>query len=367
MARYNPLAPIPPRQQRAQAAGLVQTLVNSTLRSLDAQFNRELQGGSQAITGYTRQLQNRLAPMAGQTQQRYTDAQNQMGAIDSALAGQLNAAGQSGAAAALAGKGSAARQALVAQGSAASDNAAAQPFVAGLQGGNSLRGYTAQLASRRQTAIENLRSQSSTLYGQEVDQLRNLDYQRAVANLGFMGDQAKIGADVAKTRAGYRYKAQQGKQPNASLSKTYGYVVDSNGNPILGANGKRQPVAKSASAANAPAKAAAKRKQAFFSVRDKTFTEAKRLYKGTTQKTAATGLRPGGTATVQVPYSQAYNNLWSHYGTQLVNQYGYKRSAVDTMIRRALRTAGYAGPQQKRQAAAAGAAAATAAVGQLGL
>lgn len=38
---------------------------------------------------------------------------------------------------------------------------------------------------------------------------------------------------------------KEGRQPNAALSKTYGHIVDGNGKPILDANGKRIPVAKS--------------------------------------------------------------------------------------------------------------------------
>lgn len=44
-------------------------------------------------------------------------------------------------------------------------------------------------------------------------------------------------------RARLRAAARQGKQPDASLSAKYGYMVDSYGNPILTKNGKRIPIA----------------------------------------------------------------------------------------------------------------------------
>jgi beta-phosphoglucomutase-like phosphatase (HAD superfamily) len=43
--------------------------------------------------------------------------------------------------------------------------------------------------------------------------------------------------------------AKTGGKPNASLSAKYGYIVDSNGRPILGKNGKRIPITSDKSSA----------------------------------------------------------------------------------------------------------------------
>jgi hypothetical protein len=217
--RYDPLGPIAPQQQRRLALQYVNALVNPVMRQIEAQFNRQLAGGAGLIRGYTNQLQSSLAPLAGQTQQRYTTADQSLAQIDNALSNKLTAAGQSGqgelakqltaagiplnaapdiasmgAGAGAAGfaKGSAARQALVQQGAAATDYAASLPAIAGLQGGQTLRSYGAQLANQRQTAMENLRGRIPGLAQQIGTQLSNLDFQRAAARIGFVGDQAKL-------------------------------------------------------------------------------------------------------------------------------------------------------------------------------
>lgn len=46
--------------------------------------------------------------------------------------------------------------------------------------------------------------------------------------------------------------AKSGKKPNASLSAKYGYIVDSNGRPILTKNGKRIPVRSDSAGGGAP-------------------------------------------------------------------------------------------------------------------
>lgn len=50
---------------------------------------------------------------------------------------------------------------------------------------------------------------------------------------------------VKKHKLDLREAAEKGQKPNAALSKTYGYIVDGDGNPILDGNGRRIPVAKS--------------------------------------------------------------------------------------------------------------------------
>lgn len=56
---------------------------------------------------------------------------------------------------------------------------------------------------------------------------------------------------VQKYQLDLQEAAAEGRQPSASLSKTYGYIVDQDGNPILDANGKRIPVAKTGKGAGA--------------------------------------------------------------------------------------------------------------------
>jgi hypothetical protein len=53
---------------------------------------------------------------------------------------------------------------------------------------------------------------------------------------------AGLALENAKAKADLQAAIAKGSRPNASLSKTYGYVVDADGNAILGANGKQIPV-----------------------------------------------------------------------------------------------------------------------------
>jgi hypothetical protein len=369
----NPLAPHTPKQVRRQA----RYAVGATFNPLFAQLNRREASNQAAIRDYTRSLSSMLAPIAGQIQGYYNNAENRQQGVDTALANRLNSVGGqeasalqsrlasaglptdqaqrvsavgSGAANTSAALGSANLSQLLASGAAQTAYAGKLPGIAALGGLQFAKQNLAQMEQQR----SDLQAKVPGAVQSELGQLQNLEFQKATANLGFAGTQAKLGAQIASSNA--RLATTQRGQNISHADRQAALQV-------------RQQQAQASAAAKQQV-AHQKRERAFYSVRDKTFTEAKRLYKGTTSSSggSANPFAPTGTTkAVSVPYGQAYRNLWSHYGTQLVNQYGYKRSAVDTMIRRALVTAGYASPQQKRSAASAGAAAATAAVGQLGL
>lgn len=61
---------------------------------------------------------------------------------------------------------------------------------------------------------------------------------------------AVAGNAAAVAAAKVKAAAAKAALPNSALSKIYGHVVDSKGNAILGANGKLQPVAKTATTQN---------------------------------------------------------------------------------------------------------------------
>jgi hypothetical protein len=369
----NPLAPHTPKQVRRQA----RYAVGATFNPLFAQLNRREASNQAAIRDYTRSLSSMLAPIAGQIQGYYNNASAAAGCrhgvgepaqqrgrpggvrvavqrlasagLPTDQAQRVSAVG-SGAANTSAALGSANLSQLLASGAAQTAYAGKLPGIAALGGLQFAKQNLAQMEQQR----SDLQAKVPGAIQSELGQLQNLEFQKATANLGFAGTQAKLGAQIASSNA--RLATTQRGQNISHADRQAALQV-------------RQQQAQASAAAKQQV-AHQKRERAFYSVRDKTFTEAKRLYKGTTSSSggSANPFAPTGTTkAVSVPYGQAYRNLWSHYGTQLVNQYGYKRSAVDTMIRRALVTAGYASPQQKRSAASAGAAAATAAVGQLGL
>jgi hypothetical protein len=351
----NPLAPRTPRQVRRQA----RYAVGATFNPLFAQLNRREASNQAAIRDYTRSLSSMLAPIAGQIQGYYNNATAQQQGVDTALANRLNSVG---------GQEASALQQRLASAGLPTDQAQRVSAVGSVGrrtraprwGARTCRSFSRRVRPRRRMrgscrvsrrwAGCSSRSRTSPRWSSngrdlqakvpgaiqsELGQLQNLEFQKATANLGFAGTQAKLGAQIASSNA--RLATTQRGQNISHADRQAALQV-------------RQQQARASAAAKQQV-AHQKRERAFYSVRDKTFTEAKRLYKGTTSSAggSANPFAPTGTTkAVSVPYGQAYRNLWSHYGTQLVNQYGYKRSAVDTMIRRALVTAGYTSPQQKR-------------------
>ena len=81
----------------------------------------------------------------------------------------------------------------------------------------------------------NLEGQSLQLRAQ--DQAAMQAYRQASLQM----QQERIGLSRRKDAAALAQAIQKGHQPDVSLSKIYGYIVDANGNPIL-AKGKRIPV-----------------------------------------------------------------------------------------------------------------------------
>jgi hypothetical protein len=109
-------------------------------------------------------------------------------------------------------------------------------------------------------------------------------------------------------------------RPNSSLSKTYGYIVDSNGQPILGANGKPQPVKGGAGApkplsASALAKLSATANDLRYGVQPKyhfVSTGDPKLAAGTP---GAQWQAVPGTGTPNASYSEAFTQLVADGGS----------------------------------------------------
>lgn len=218
---YNPLAPDPNPLKSAKR--YVDALVNPMMKQITAQFDRQAAGGAGLISSYTKNLQAQLAGGAAATQQRYSQADTQLSAIDTALANRLSAAGQgqgsalaaklaqagipqttdlgqmgAGASAAGFAKGSAGRQALLTQGAAAADYSAALPGIAGLGGAQRLGDYSAQIANQRQNALESLRGKIPGMYQQQLGQIQNTNLQKAIAQQSGLLNTAKLAADMSQ-------------------------------------------------------------------------------------------------------------------------------------------------------------------------
>lgn len=190
-------------------------------------------------------------------------------------------AGESKAAA---GRGAASLSALLAEGAQAQDYGAKLPGVAGLYGLNATKQAQGRITSELSQALAQLESQRPGAVQSALAQIQQNRNQveanrQAAAALGvtktktvaaithqqnddiaarqrLANEQARIAvartnADLARQRIGLQRKRDQqsldnqiasGKKPNAALSRVYGYMVDSNGQPILNAKGNRIPV-----------------------------------------------------------------------------------------------------------------------------
>ncbi len=123
-------------------------------------------------------------------------------------------------------------------------------------------------------------------------------------------------------------KAQaEGRQPNASLSRAYGYIVDAKGNPILDKNGKHIQVAQSTSSKSKAGKAQAQY--------GKAVGEAEAMFQDS---------RPGPPAAPGLPETPAKREWqWGNALRYLQNRYGITKARA----RQALIAAGFKPPGAK--------------------
>jgi hypothetical protein len=358
----NPLAPLRPVQIRRQA----RAYVNAQIQPLLRQLNQRESGNLAAIGDYTQRLQQQLAPVAGQTAGYYNQAEQEQRSLNTELANRLGSVGGqeaaalqaklaqagipaeqaqrvgaigAGAANAGAALGSANLASLLASGAAQTAYAGKLPGIAALGGLQFAKQNLAQMQQNRGQLLAKVPS----LISSYENQAQNLEFQKAAANLGFQGTQAKL--------------QQQGAYQGARLGLTKrGQDIT-----LRGQNIRATQQARKTQAAQSQ-----KRETAFYSARKSAFSAAQRLYNGTgTSQSSGGGYQPPGAGT-RASYGTAYRQLWATYGVPLTRHYGFKRSAVDTMIRRALKNAGYQRPLSNQQAAAQGAAAAAAIPGQIG-
>ena len=116
--------------------------------------------------------------------------------------------------------------------------------------------------------------------------------------------------------------AGEGRLPNASLSRAYGYIVDKQGHPILDKNGKKIPVAKSSTAKSSKAKAQAQY--------GKAVGEAEKMFR----------VAHPGTDEFGEPIKPKRLWRWGVALRYLMNRYGIQRRAA----RKALIAAGFKPP-----------------------
>lgn len=91
----DPLAALSDQQVRAKATSLSTQATAPLIAALSKAFDERSRAGQSAIQGTTQNLAGLLAPMAGQTQAAYGQAQQQQSQVNSELANRLGSFGQS--------------------------------------------------------------------------------------------------------------------------------------------------------------------------------------------------------------------------------------------------------------------------------
>lgn len=368
-ARQDPLAPRSDQQIRSRVRADVMAETDPQIADINRAITRRSRAETDAIGGYTNQLAQALGGYEGRAKSIYGDAQARQAAVDAALSGKLTASGDtlaeglsarlaqaglggeraaseatqdvratgSGAGNALYGVGSAGLSDLISRGAGAQAYAAAQPGIARLAGMQQLGQARARYEGERADQVGKIRSRIPGLIAELMRDERATEFDKVLARLTGEKDTAAATA-----------KAQQ---PDSALSKVYGYVVDANGNPIMGANGKVVPVAKTGGAA--PGKA---RMSAVKEARTKVFELAKSglgqpmknpnadsfrnpgIYltpdgKGTNDENAAA--RDGGST-----WDKVYKLAYAAVSANLLAQ-GVTEKQVQTLIETQLRALGY--------------------------
>lgn len=158
--------------------------------------------------------------------------------------------------------------------------------------------------------------------------------------------QAKYELELAKHRAAVNRAAREGRRPNATLSAKYGYIVDSEGQPIKDARGRNIPVART------PGKDAGK--SPWQQNRSAAIETARELYGKPVENPNYGKPIPGGNFKYLRPNGKGTNNprearrdrdlSYRDAVDALVRQYGISR----TNARRALAAAGWKPAAPKR-------------------
>ena len=98
-----------------------------------------------------------------------------------------------------------------------------------------------QKRAERVNELSLLTTQQKAQFDQQY-QTASLNARTQYENASIAARNRSIDAQIKKNQAAIDKSIAEGKRPNATLSGRYGWIVDSYGNAILGANGKKIPV-----------------------------------------------------------------------------------------------------------------------------
>lgn len=166
-----------------------------------------------------------------------------------------------------------------------------------------------------------IKQQAQTLYSNQFGETAR--HHKATEKAATRRNQLSYQKMIQSHQDAIDKAAREGRQPNASLSRAYGYIVDKNGHPILDGRGKKIPVAKTAGTKAAKDKAAAQY--------GKAVGEASTMFKD-----AHPGKDEFGDP---LPAKRSWT--WGAAMRYIQNRYGIKRAAA----RKALIAAGFKPPR----------------------
>jgi hypothetical protein len=364
----NPLAPWTPHMQAAEVA----RRVNDIIQPQQKMMERELATKTASLRASSRQQADYLRSKIGTSQGIYNTAAEELKSLGGGYSDAMKARiqGAQDAAAQFASSQGAPPSAPAVDATALADTAyhgavnipgsslaaqganwaameAEQAGVPLLQGGADIRSAQADyekqlldLASKRpelsdQIANElfqnelrkqdaRIKQQAQNLYSSQfANTIRHQRVTEAQGAARVRTSQARYNLAVQAHKDAMAKAATEGRRPNASLSRAYGYIVDSNGNPILDRNGKHIPVPKSGSAQSQKAKANAQYQKAV--------GEAAKMFSAS----KSAGVDKFGDP---LPPKRAWK--WGNAIRYLMNRYGLKRAGA----RRALIAAGFKPP-----------------------
>jgi hypothetical protein len=352
----DPLAPLSDAAISADASRVVNAQTKPILDQLKQLFANRSSDATKSISGLTQSLAGALSGYADSARRTYGDAQHDQSLVNAALSSELHGGGAqvandltgklsaanldpafvktladaanatgAGSAGASYAIGSAELSKLIGEGAHAADFGAKLPGIAALTGLQSGKEFQSQLNRDLQTQTSDVTSKIPAAVAQLIADAKAREVSKAVARQSGLLSSAKA-ADTAAARAdstAYRDKSFKERVRHDKATETV--AAD-----------------KAAAAAAEKAKKTSTGKQkAFYTIRQQTFTAAEKLYKGTKAKAAAPWAKTPATTGPAITAEKAYAKLYNTYGTQLVGEYGFAKSTVDEMIRRALRTAGW--------------------------
>lgn len=342
-AAADSLAPTPEPVLRQQTTEAVRAQIDPIIREITGSTDRAAKG----VESLTDTYAARLVPFEGAAKERYGRAAEATAGVATALADRLAGRGAeegaslkqklaqigapdrltqevAGGAQAFAtgvanagfGVDSAALDEIIGHGVTAEDFAGSLPGIARIAGVRAV----GDVQRQGQKQIGEVRGKIPGLVAELMESARDREVNKGIARLGLQKTKVKTAADQAAA-------AYESTKPDASLSNTLGYLVDSNGVPILDGSGQPIPTqgnlddqaAKANDLAEARAAAVKNRTGALTAAKTKARELARELKKGRdTGKTAY-----GKPVRDAVPTAEATRLILAELAPSLA-QYGVK-------------------------------------------